>query len=242
MQCPQIGFLQILHSVVPLIALQVLEYVEILRHLQTILHLLENWKLPNIVLNVTVDSSGIVPSAAGSIAECGQYGVADDTTTQYTTAQRIYDCSKRVTEYAGIGTHGGASVPFNRNGTNNNPNANWFLVGCPESTNQKLCAWLAPQVESGNHTIGINCNGSNCDPTAPNIEVGTRMVWSGVLNNGTIYTFGEVNGTNNASPPSANCNGNGECAVYQGSTPTSHISKHVCGPAGLQCLLILDQI
>ncbi len=166
-----------------------------------------------VSIDLTVNTDGITPAPTTTVAKCGQYGVSDNTTDKYTTVQRMYDCSKRVTDYAGIGVKGAASTSFVL-GTSN-PDSNWFLVGCPDAGNKELCAWLSPIVQTGNSTIGINCNMGNCDPTSIDIQVGTRLVWSGVLTNGTDdHNFGQTNGSN--SMGFANCDGNDQCAEYSG--------------------------
>lgn len=139
-------------------------------------------KLGDVDLNLSVTvENQLTPT---STTQCGQQG---------TTVQRMFDCSMRVKNYAGIGTgkSDNSFTPFIPGSSN--PNGNWFLVSCPGTDNQQ-CFWLSPMMTQENPALGngINALDSFNKPMNKAPYLNGRLLWSGISKKS--YNFFEANG------------------------------------------------
>lgn len=138
----------------------------------------------NLNLNITVTNQ-LTP---GGTTICGQSG---------TTVERIYDCSTRVTKYAGFGTGVDNNATTFVQGTSN-PDDNWFLVSCTD-TNILNCFWLSPVMKTGNPVLGNGQFDTFHNPMSN--YTNSRLLWAG--SSGSNYDFFSVNGNNPYNAPEA---------------------------------------
>lgn len=137
-------------------------------------------KLANfdLILNVKVENQ----ANPGATTQCGQQG---------TTVQRMFDCSMRVKDYAGLGTgnEDNGFTPFKPG----EPDNNWFLVSCPNNKIQK-CFWLSPVITDTNPVLGDGQFDSLHQKMSQFKTKKARFLWSGVSNQ--PYNFFLANGNN----------------------------------------------
>lgn len=137
---------------------------------------------------------------------CGLHG---------TVLQRLYDCSKKITNYALyidpqstisdsiVTAVNGSSAYYTlfENSDVDNPDLFWFLVSCPsaidENAMQQNCAWLTPIVSGNNPAFDTNI----VDFSAPTFQFSMlsgyqpRLLLSGKMTNeGHGYSFIQANG------------------------------------------------
>ncbi len=123
---------------------------------------------------------------------CGQAG---------TTVQRMFDCSKRVKNFAGFGDGLGGFSSF----IPGEPDNNWFLVSSL-GTGQDSCTWLSPILKNSNPVLGKNEFDTHGNKLVDYMNSSTqgRFLWAG--KSSKSYNFFEANGKNplnteNASYP-----------------------------------------
>lgn len=217
----------------------------------------------DIDVDVTIDLNGVVPAVDSpipgmpgySITVCGQYGMSSSSDASfYTTAQRMYDCSKRVAAYAGIGNGNDTYTPFVLGASN--PDDNWFLVTCPfaDKARQNKCSWLSPVISASNAT-GLNQFTSTVNGVKMPVSavVGHRLLWSGILTipshmiNSKIYPpdtadFFYANGNNPWSSNPAKYDFYDYQTTSGGSKNIAYLSGKMCAPNSAGCMSPDDNI
>lgn len=142
--------------------------------------------VPVELSTVTVNSNN-PPSE--TIVSCGFAYSANAT-----TAQRLYNCSKKVKNFAGLGNGDGTVKYFDQSkqrcptsGVDSTCNAdkNWFLIYCYDTIGDH-CTWLTPVIQpdnplvtDGNKQLLSPVGGKNAQPISQ--FVNQRFLWSGTL-------------------------------------------------------------
>jgi len=130
----------------------------------------------------------------GPRALCGQQGIGVTPDEKfYTTPQRMYDCSKRIGNFAGYGNGNSTFTNF-APGNQSSIDKIWFLVSCSDDCIAKSedGFWLSPVMTSSNPAVGPDQFDSN--GVAMSTYADGRMLWSGV-SAGTMNFF-VANGSN----------------------------------------------
>ncbi len=157
-----------------------------------------------VKLDITVDTSASDAQKAspGQIKTCGQLGVNSTLSraSDFSTLQRMYDCSKQVSDFGGYSNADGGVVPFTLGASV--PTSSWFLVGCPSDNiaDKEKCSWLSPVLASSIKFLDNPLEYLPSDEEGNlgdkiSVLKGKRILVSGVLSQ--KYNFFEVNGKRN---------------------------------------------